>query len=127
MQAPVSTQELAHLRDASGPSPVLRMSMMPEITATGSALTPPGPVTGQTSTHLPQRVQVSAIASARSESAVSKVMVMGSSAYWPNRAEITARDYCLGARNETPLRQADLHKNDSGARAGAAAAIRVAA
>jgi hypothetical protein len=62
MHSPVSTQALAHLRDASGPSPVLRMSMMPLITATGSALTPPGPVTGHTSTHLPHRVQASAIA-----------------------------------------------------------------
>ena len=50
--------------------------MMPEITATGSAFTPPGPVTGQTSTHLPQRVQASAIASTRAASAVSKVAVM---------------------------------------------------
>src|SRR5262249_34693515 len=77
MHAPVSTQALAHLRDASGPVPVLRMSMMPEMTATGSALTPPGPVTGQTSTHLPQRVQASAIASTRADSADSKVMVWG--------------------------------------------------
>ena len=50
--------------------------MMPLITATGSALTPPGPVTGQTSTHLPQRVQASAIASTRAERAASKVSSM---------------------------------------------------
>jgi hypothetical protein len=76
MQAPVSTQLDAHLREASGPSPVLRISMMPEITSTGSALTPPGPVTGQTSTHLPQRVQASAIAAVRSARADSKVIVI---------------------------------------------------
>ena len=76
MHSPLSTQALAHLRDASGPSPVRTMSMMPEITARGSAVTPPGPVTGQTSTHLPQRVQASAIASTRSANAASKVMVM---------------------------------------------------
>ena len=76
MHSPVSTQAFAHLRDASGPSPVRRMSMMPAMTATGSALTPPGPVTGQTSTHLPQRVQASAIAATRSARAVSKVSVM---------------------------------------------------
>ncbi len=47
--------------------------MMPLMTSTGAALTPPGPVTGQTSTHLPQRVQASAIAAARSARAASKV------------------------------------------------------
>src|SRR5712692_4712685 len=76
MHSPLSTQALAHLREASGPSPVRRMSITPLMTATGSALTPPGPVTGQTSTHLPQRVQASAIASTRAASAVSKVSVM---------------------------------------------------
>src|SRR5262249_58431906 len=49
------------------------MSMMPAMTARGSASTPPGPVTGQTSTHLPQRVQASAIAATRADSAVSNV------------------------------------------------------
>src|SRR5262245_29573162 len=52
------------------------MSMMPEMTARGSASTPPGPVTGQTSTHLPQRVQASAIAATRPANALSKVSVM---------------------------------------------------
>ncbi len=50
--------------------------MIPEMTARGSAFTPPGPVTGQTSTHLPQRVQASAIAATRSLSAASNVTVM---------------------------------------------------
>src|SRR5262245_32670303 len=76
MHSPLSTQAFAHLRDASGPSPVRRMSITPLITATGSALTPPGPVTGHTSTHLPQRVQASAIAVTRSERAVAKVTVI---------------------------------------------------
>src|SRR2546425_10681016 len=76
MHSPLSTQAFAHLREASGPSPVRRMSMMPAMTARGSAFTPPGPVTGQTSTHLPQRVQASAIAATRSERAVSNVTVM---------------------------------------------------
>src|SRR5436190_293201 len=76
MHSPLRTQAFAHLREASGPSPVRRMSMMPAITADGSALTPPGPVTGQTSTHLPQRVQASAIAATRAESALSKLSVM---------------------------------------------------
>src|SRR5947208_1391143 len=77
MHSPVSTQAFAHLREASGPVPVLRISMMPLTTSTGSALTPPGPVTGQTSTHLPQRVQASAISSTRADRADSKVMVIG--------------------------------------------------
>src|SRR5262249_31232815 len=76
MHSPVSTQAFAHLRAASGPSPVRRMSMTPAMTARGSASTPPAPVTGQTSTHLPQRVHASAIAATRADSAVSKLSVM---------------------------------------------------
>src|SRR5438128_6399549 len=76
MHSPVSTQAFAHLRDASGPSPVRTISMIPSITARGSAATPPGPVTGQTSTHLPQRVQASVIAVTRAASAVSNVWLM---------------------------------------------------
>src|SRR6516162_2589061 len=76
MHSPVSTQALAHLRAASGPSPLRRISMTPAMTARGAASTPPGPVTGQTSTHLPQRVQVSAIAATRADNAVSNVSVM---------------------------------------------------
>jgi hypothetical protein len=66
------------------------MSMTPAMTARGSASTPPGPVTGQTSTHLPQRVQASAIAATRADSAVSNVSVM------PPRA-LPARDYRVRA------------------------------
>ena len=58
----------------SGPSPVRRMSMTPSMTSFGSALTPAGPVTGQTSTHLPQRVQASTIACVRAAMAVSNVV-----------------------------------------------------
>jgi hypothetical protein len=50
--------------------------MTPSITARGAAVTPPGPVTGQASTHLPQRVQAPSIVSTRSVRACSKVMVM---------------------------------------------------
>src|SRR5215472_14565721 len=81
MHSPLSTQAFAQLRDACGPSPVRRMSMIPLMTARGSPLTSPGPVTGQTSTHLPQRVQASAMASTRAERAASKVMVMRSLAH----------------------------------------------
>src|ERR1700720_4409255 len=99
MHSPVSTQAFAHLRDASGPSPVLRMSMMPEMTATGSALTPPGPVTGQTSTHLPQRVQAAAIAATRSARAASKVTVMRPRSVGTK----SGRVYSAGGGDETPL------------------------
>ena len=47
------------------------------MTARGSPCTFPGPVTGQASTHLPQRVQASSIASTRPERACSKVSLMG--------------------------------------------------
>jgi hypothetical protein len=43
------------------------------MTSRGGAVTPAGPVAGQTSTHLPQRVQASTIASARACKAVSNV------------------------------------------------------
>ena len=53
------------------------MSTMPEMTSTGfcrsSAVNPAAAVTGQTSTHLPQRVQASAMASARACKANSNV------------------------------------------------------
>ena len=50
--------------------------MTPSITVRGAAVTPPGSVTGQASTHLPQRVQASSIVSTRSFRACSKVAVM---------------------------------------------------
>src|SRR5690349_5239918 len=73
MHSPESTQAFAHLREASGPSPVRRISRIPEITSRDSALTPPGSVTGHTSTHFPQRVQASTIVATRSASAASNV------------------------------------------------------
>src|SRR5215472_17357742 len=79
MHSPVSTQAFAHLRAAGEPSPAFRMSMTPSMTAPGSACTPPGPVTGQTSTHLPQRVQASSIASTRWLRASSKLSDMPAS------------------------------------------------
>src|SRR6266852_9909537 len=98
MHSPLSTQALAHLREASGPSPVRRMSITPLMTATGSALTPPGPVTGQTSTHLPQRVQASTIAVTRSVSAVSNVTVMRPRSLGAR----SDREYSSGGDDETP-------------------------
>src|SRR5262245_1297321 len=105
MHSPVRTQEFAHLREASGPSPVFRMSMMPETTATGSALTPPGPVTGQTSTHLPQLVQASAMAATRSDNAVSKVAVMPAR---PFACQIASR-LLRRRRRRNPVREPVLY------------------
>src|SRR4030081_3174452 len=77
MHSPLSTQELAHLRAASGPSPVRTMSSTPVMTACGEAVTPAASVIGHTSTHLPQRVQESTIWSTRALKADSQVMLMG--------------------------------------------------
>src|SRR5882724_7018294 len=73
MHSPLSMQAAAHLRDASGPSPVRTRSMIPLMMS--PALTPAIPAgftLGQTSTHLPQRVQASIMSSTRAPSAVSK-------------------------------------------------------
>ena len=79
MQSPLNMQALAQVRAASGPLPDRAISMMPEMTATGSAAAiPAGATVGQTSTHLPQRVQASSICSTRLENAASKaVSVIG--------------------------------------------------
>jgi hypothetical protein len=51
------------------------MSITPPITACGAVSSiPAGSTLGQTSTHLPQRVQASAISSMRSAKAVSKLI-----------------------------------------------------
>ena len=76
MHSPLSTHELAQLREASGPSPVRTMSRMPAMTSVGSARTLPGPVIGQTSTHLPHLVQASSICSTRSFKAASNALLM---------------------------------------------------
>src|SRR3974390_1848350 len=81
MHSPLSTQAFAQLRDACGPSPVRRMSMIPPMTARGSPLTSPGPGTGQTSTHLPPRGPAAATAPPAAERAASKVTVMRSLAH----------------------------------------------
>src|ERR1700742_5241450 len=72
MHSPLSKQEAAHCRDASGPSPDLRMSSTPLMMSFGAAsATPAGATLGQTSTHLPHRVQASSISLTRSPRAVS--------------------------------------------------------
>src|SRR3954468_22432974 len=77
MHSPESTQAFAHVRDASGPSPIRTMSSTPAIVAFGSASAmPAAPVIGQASKHLPQVVQASSIASTRAERAVSKALGM---------------------------------------------------
>src|SRR5205823_6111353 len=74
---PDSTQELAHLREASGPSPLRTMSSTPAIAACGSASAiPAAAVIGQASKHLPQRVQASSISSTRARKALSKASGM---------------------------------------------------
>src|ERR1700730_19163051 len=85
MHSPLSTQALAHLREAAGPSPVRNMSSTPVMTAVGSAAAmPAASVTGQTSTHLPQRTQASTMASTRPATAVSNgVCVMDASTLAP--------------------------------------------
>src|SRR5579871_5211399 len=79
MQSPLSMQEDAHFRDASGPSPERTISSTPEMTATGEAsVTSAGPTLGQTSTHLPQVTQASSMSLTRSFKAASKLRsVMG--------------------------------------------------
>src|SRR5438309_3549542 len=85
MHSPLSTQALAHLRAAAGPSPVRNMSSTPVMTAVGSASAmPAASVTGQTSTHLPQRTQALIMASTRPATAVSNgVCVMDASTLAP--------------------------------------------
>src|SRR5262245_40432414 len=77
MHSPDSTQALAHLREASGPSPERTMSSTPAIVACGSApATPAAPVIGQASKHLPHLVQASSMASTRAVRAVSKALLI---------------------------------------------------
>src|ERR1039458_6145258 len=73
MHSPLSMQDAAHLRDASGPRPVRTMSSTPLMTSFGFAsLMTAGPTLGQTSTHLPHFVQASSMRSTRRPRAVSK-------------------------------------------------------
>ena len=71
MHSPDSTQELAHLRETSGPSAVAHDV---EHARDGRAAVRhrrrrPRPVIGQTSKHLPHRVQASTIVVTRSDNA----------------------------------------------------------
>src|SRR5262249_52941484 len=89
MHSPESTQELAHLREGSGPSPARTRSSTPAIVACGSASAmPAAPVIGQASKHLPHWVQASSIASTRSLRAVSKSLGMGNPQRRPRCATI---------------------------------------
>src|SRR5215475_12722030 len=64
MQSPLDMQDCAHLRDASGPLPLRTSSMMPPMTSSDFVSEmPAGSTLGQTSTHLPHRVQASSISS----------------------------------------------------------------
>ena len=77
MHSPESTQPLAQLREASGPVPVRTMSMIAGYDRRAAPpATPAASVIGQTSTHLPQRVQASSIASTRPANAISKAEPM---------------------------------------------------
>src|SRR5581483_1112132 len=74
MQWPLSVQEEAHFREASGPSPVRKRSITPVMTATGEASAMlAGATLGQTSTHLPHLMQASSISPVRSLKAASKL------------------------------------------------------
>src|SRR5229473_2787588 len=77
MQSPVSMQVDAQRRDACGPSPLRRISITPETTSCAGAVTPAGALTGQTSTHFPQRVHASMISWTRPCNASSKKLPMG--------------------------------------------------
>src|SRR5271155_1465042 len=73
MHSPLSMQDAAHLRDASGPWPLRTRSSTPPMTSSGLVPEIPAGLTlGQTSTHLPHRVQASSMSSTRSPRAVSK-------------------------------------------------------
>jgi hypothetical protein len=73
IHSPLSMQDAAHLRDASGPLPVRTISRMPSMMSSDFLSEMPAGLTlGQTSTHLPHRVQASSISSTRSPRAVSK-------------------------------------------------------
>src|SRR5262245_59304530 len=75
MHSPLSMQEVAHLREASGPSPLRTISRTPAITSCGLTLAmPAGWTLGQMSMHLPHLTQASSISSTRLLSAVSKDM-----------------------------------------------------
>jgi len=69
-----------------------------------SALIHPGSVTGQTSTHLPQRVHASAIVCARASKVASKVCIAGSAALGEVLSELGCIMSALGLRESRLLR-----------------------
>src|SRR4051812_15751595 len=101
MHSPLSIQAAAHLRDASGPSPVRTMSRMPLMMLVElESETPAGCTLGQTSTHLPHLVQASSISLTRASRAVSKVMsVISCRSSLFAEGEQTARKLDLDVRN----------------------------
>src|SRR5207248_1730466 len=111
MHSPESTQELAHWREASGPSPVRTMSSTPAIVACGSASAmPAASVIGQASKHFPHFVQASSISSTREARAVSKVWSTGHLA-WRFLASIIetwiAKETCARRKGPTMKRSTD--------------------
>src|SRR5229473_51470 len=77
MHSPLSIQDAAHLRDASGPAPLRKISSTPLIMSSELApAMPAGFTLGQTSTHLPHRMQASSMSSTRWPRAVSKEMLL---------------------------------------------------
>src|SRR5262249_25766095 len=97
MQSPVSMHVDAQRRDASGPSPLRRISITPETTSCAGAVTPAGVLTGQTSTHFPQRVHASMISATRPFSASSKKLPMAH-VRWVDRLKILYAVHMLGQR-----------------------------
>jgi hypothetical protein len=71
--SPLRMHAAAHFRDASGPSRVRTISIIPlMISPEAVSAIPAGATLGQTSTHFPHRVQASSMSSTRAPSAVSK-------------------------------------------------------
>src|SRR5262245_57375734 len=99
MQSPLDMQDCAHLREASGPWPVRTSSMMPPIVSSGFASAMPAGLTlGQTSTHLPHRVQASSISSTRSPNTASNGLSSAMSC--SNRADELP---CSGRKDNRPI------------------------
>jgi hypothetical protein len=83
MQWPLSMQEDAHFREASGPSPLRTRSITPAMTSVGEAPARlAGATLGQTSTHLPHLVQASSMSPVRSFRAASKLRSVMAVALW---------------------------------------------
>src|SRR5258707_8579236 len=93
MHSQLSMQDAAHLRELSGPAPARPISSTPLMMSSELAPAIPAGVTlGQTSTHLPHRVQASSISSTRASSAVSN-------------------EVSLIGRGSPPLKRGDVSSN----------------